>query len=384
MLLVLLFCCAGIELANAQQNPDPIRVYHELNSDDSYTFFADNTAIITAFTRVSFPSLVNLTASVPLPLEIALAAQTTRYELFSLVPGSGRRTSFSLEYFTVLGNPLSLVLDNDYAYLIPIEHGKKFRVDQAFNGRFSHFGQNQYAVDFTMPEGTPIHAARGGLVIEVKEDSKIGGPGPQFNDYGNFIRIYHSDGTFGNYVHLQFDGALVNVGAEIEAGDLIGLSGNTGRSSGPHLHFDVRVPTVSGTMQSIPLKFLNYDGKIVSPEAGKYFYGYVPGMPTFKAIFGANLVNSDFESYIADAPTAKGPDIRYELVDDAYVVFIANGTERGIDVEVNFTLTNLDSSRGKTVKMRIRPRTELFLTLLKPTKSEESTGFRTSIKYVFY
>lgn len=107
------------------------------------------------------------------------------------------------------------------------------------------------AVDFEMDEGTPINASRGGIVFEIKEDSMIGGKEKErYIKHSNFIKIYHGDGSYAVYSHLKYNGALVNVGGDIELGQLLGFSGSTGWSSGPHLQFDVNVldSTDNGTL----------------------------------------------------------------------------------------------------------------------------------------
>ena len=68
-----------------------------------------------------------------------------------------------------------------------------------------------------------------------------GRPDSALKSRANYVKIRHDDGTIGNYVHLQHDGVLVEVGDKVRTGDVIGMSGNTGFTTGPHLHFEVRV-----------------------------------------------------------------------------------------------------------------------------------------------
>ena len=83
-------------------------------------------------------------------------------------------------------------------------------------------------LDVAAPIGTPIRAAGGGVVVEVKEDA----------EYGLSIRLAHLDGYESLYAHASK--ILVEEGARIPRGQLIALSGNSGRSTAPHLHFEVR------------------------------------------------------------------------------------------------------------------------------------------------
>jgi len=93
-------------------------------------------------------------------------------------------------------------------------------------------GKHGYnGVDFGAPVGTKVYASLSGKVIIAKPDGYNGG-------YGHYIVIGHDNGTQTLYAHLsKLD---VSVGDEVAKGDHIALSGNTGRSTGPHLHFEVR------------------------------------------------------------------------------------------------------------------------------------------------
>jgi murein DD-endopeptidase MepM/ murein hydrolase activator NlpD len=104
-----------------------------------------------------------------------------------------------------------------------------------------HHASNRYAVDFVMPIGTIVAAARSGIVYDVHQqyyDNDHAG------DHGNYVFVLHEDNTLGLYGHLTHNGALVNIGDPIWIGQPIGLSGNSGASNGPHLHFETTSCTV--------------------------------------------------------------------------------------------------------------------------------------------
>jgi murein DD-endopeptidase MepM/ murein hydrolase activator NlpD len=102
-----------------------------------------------------------------------------------------------------------------------------------------------------MPVGTPVFAARGGVVAAVRDDCSMGGVDPKLLDECNLITIIHGDGTLANYLHLRKGGVLVRLGKHVRSGDLIGFSGNTGYTSEPHLHFEVSCLT-DGVSPNVP------------------------------------------------------------------------------------------------------------------------------------
>jgi hypothetical protein len=122
---------------------------------------------------------------------------------------------------------------------------------------------NKYAFDFSpMAIGSDVCASADGIVVFVKEDTE--GPTNDFKD-NNEVSVLHEDGTVSTYVHLMKDGALVDVDQRVYAGDLIGKSGNTGKSGGAHLHFGLREGTRMG--KSLPCRFLEVPGDGV-PKTG--------------------------------------------------------------------------------------------------------------------
>lgn len=128
-----------------------------------------------------------------------------------------------------------LLDDTSYIYALPYEEGTSHRLVQGYFGPFSH--KERAALDFKMKKGTRILAARGGVVTRVKEDGKRGGWNRKYRSDGNNIIIQHSDGSRAGYWHLQYNGALVNVGDTVKKGQAIALSGKTGYAAMPHLHF---------------------------------------------------------------------------------------------------------------------------------------------------
>lgn len=160
----------------------------------------------------------------------------------------------------------------DHVYELPFESGKSYKVSQGYLGKRTH--SDQYAVDFSMPEGTPICAAWGGTVIDVKNDSTEHGDSEEFKDKANHIMIRHEDGTYALYNHLKLNGPLVKTGQQVRTGDKIGLSGNTGYTSGPHLHFHVFQTEFDGKeikYKTLPITFKTKEGRTNSPKQGAYY-----------------------------------------------------------------------------------------------------------------
>jgi hypothetical protein len=123
---------------------------------------------------------------------------------------------------------------------IPFAAGRLVTVGQGMHGSFSHEGRSVHALDFDADVGTTVVAARDGIVVDLREDSSTGCGEVRCADQANYVRIDHGDGTFGSYYHLDTNGVSVALGDRVCAGEPIGLSGNTGFSTGPHLHFQVQ------------------------------------------------------------------------------------------------------------------------------------------------
>ena len=214
--------------------------------------------------------LTNLKPSKEFPLTATVPANGTT-EIFSLAPvNPDEPWDFSFTNRYNLGSA-DAVHDDSYCYSLPYAAGRSYRVSQGYDGKYSHKGSNRYAVDWEMPEGTPVHATRGGLVVKVKDDSDQGGGDVSFDPFNNYVLVRHSDGTLGQYCHLQKGGAAVHEGDVIKDGDIIAHSGNTGFSTGPHLHFTVYKMKNGKERESIPVKFRTSADGAVTLQAGRKY-----------------------------------------------------------------------------------------------------------------
>ncbi len=184
------------------------------------------------------------------------------------VLGSGAYYSYSFNW--MMGSKNAKHNDN-YIYRLPYAKNSAYLVSQGFNGTKTHKGSSQYSVDFVMPIGTKVYSARAGVVIKTKSNSNRGGYDKKFASSGNYVRVLHDDGTFGTYYHLKQRGVLVGKGQVIPRGFAIGYSGNTGYSSGPHLHFCVFKSMSARKIHTIKIRFNSVDGVIEEPIQGEYY-----------------------------------------------------------------------------------------------------------------
>jgi murein DD-endopeptidase MepM/ murein hydrolase activator NlpD len=187
--------------------------------------------------------------------------------LMSLRPGSGAgRPDFRFGY--VFGDPDAAHSPVE-GYRPPFAAGRAFRVTQAFPDAITHSTpDSRYAIDLAMPERTDVYAARAGIVVEVARDNFRGGA--DFGKYGaqaNLVKIMHDDGSFALYAHLSWDSIRVRPGDRVGRGEFIAASGNTGFSTGPHLHFVV-VRNEGLRSISVPIVFSDGRGGLVTAQSG--------------------------------------------------------------------------------------------------------------------
>jgi murein DD-endopeptidase MepM/ murein hydrolase activator NlpD len=159
-----------------------------------------------------------------------------------------------------------------YAYRLP--YTKTFAVLQGFHGAFSHRGSNEYAIDFDCPVATHVLATRPGLVVAANASAQGAGTTPEFLEYRrtNFVIVLHDDGTLGEYMHLAPSSVEVRPGQRVERGAELALSGNTGFSSTPHLHFQVMTAGDDGvSARSFPFQLATAPNHVEEPVQGRSY-----------------------------------------------------------------------------------------------------------------
>jgi murein DD-endopeptidase MepM/ murein hydrolase activator NlpD len=197
------------------------------------------------------------------PLLVRVVEPGERFQVIRLTKPATTNVqwSYSWRYFWHI-DVATAAHDETARYVLPFKPGTRHRVMQGYNGAFSHGGALRHSIDFDMPEGTEVLAARAGTVIATRAD--MAGPG---GGSGNLVIVRHSDGTFAHYQHLRRNGVAVSARQTVTAGELLGYSGNTGRSTAPHLHFHVSAPTPSGpgAFITFPTIFVTATGEITDP-----------------------------------------------------------------------------------------------------------------------
>jgi murein DD-endopeptidase MepM/ murein hydrolase activator NlpD len=230
----------SVKVIPVQAEPGAMVRLRVESSEGQYLAWADNALSGPIEVMLHFTRAVNVQGDPPLPARATVPARGSVLvaRLQTVNPGQGGE--FELRLDGIPGDPGARPLD--VAYRVPLVQARN-RIDQGFGGTFSHGDpQNRYAIDFACDEGTPVVAARDGTVMQVESDfEKAGLDREKYGGRANFVRVLHDDGTMGLYAHLKPEGVLVRVGQRVRQGQRIGLSGNTGFTTGPHLHFAVQV-----------------------------------------------------------------------------------------------------------------------------------------------
>jgi murein DD-endopeptidase MepM/ murein hydrolase activator NlpD len=197
----------------------------------------------------------------------------SRQTLLSATVAGASVVGFNFGWRIVLGTPGATHRPHE-PYRAPFALGASFRVSQAYPVRISHnTAESQYAVDIAVPDGTPIYAAREGTVINVHHDFFRGAADAVMLDQANVVEILHDDGTIGVYAHLHWESIRVQPGQSVRRGQYIADSGNTGATTGPHLHFAV-VRNAGMRAESVPVQFAGSGGTAVTPQTGMLLTAY--------------------------------------------------------------------------------------------------------------
>ena len=251
------------------QDSIQLKIYKE-NVGKTLVLYADNAELAPVSVEYNFTA-ENMNSSLANKSLAIIPANSKKFlltELKAVDPKKG--THFNYNVFYVLGDVNVDFSEKDFAYTLPFSKNKKYSVYQGYDGKFSH--QNAKSLDFSLKIGDEVFAARDGKVVQVLVNNTKNCLTSDCAKFNNKIIILHNDGTFAEYVHLKQNGSVVKIGDTILEGQLIGYSGNTGWSKGPHLHFSVYTPKINGERNYIKTKFkVNGNSKPIYVEEKKQY-----------------------------------------------------------------------------------------------------------------
>ncbi|PZR73410.1 MAG: hypothetical protein DLM73_10745 [Chthoniobacterales bacterium] len=236
----------------AEDDHTGFRVIQERSEDGVTLIMKSNYCV--EYTVTLEATLKNMTSSRPLPFTVDAAGRSSFVLARFKKTDKSQPWTYNYYYHWEYGGRRDST-SNDADYAMPFGPGR-YVVMQGPRGSYSHFkgSGSENAVDWDVPEGTIIRAAREGRVVGVRDDSTFSGTDPKFKPLGNYVIIKHADGTFADYHHLKTDGARVHIGDEVKVGQPIGLSGQTGFTSRPHLHFMVFQAIDGKKVLSLPFR----------------------------------------------------------------------------------------------------------------------------------
>lgn len=246
-------------------------VYAEENQDD-IDFYMENLFEMHVSSTLFINNIRGYESKVSLPYKLVLKPKA-KVKVLTLYNTDRKKHvgSFSSHISWSKGS-IEAKPDTDVVYVLP--YNKSHKVSQGFNGNTSHKGTSKYAIDFAMPIGTPVLASRAGKVVEIVQRHNKHGMGLDMRSFANYVIIEHADKTLGRYFHLKQNSVTVKLGAEVKAGEVLALSGDTGRTSGAHLHFVVTKAQEykeGYRSVSLPIKFLCSEGVVDNPLKGETY-----------------------------------------------------------------------------------------------------------------
>jgi murein DD-endopeptidase MepM/ murein hydrolase activator NlpD len=260
--LILCVVCTSVQAskpsfdpAQAQDRRVTVSFVEDLAGNDAGTLdiWTENALAGPTEILLSPENGIEIPGDPPLPARTVLLAFERR--LVARLPAQADRR---LRLQVVPGTPNARPRDVEYLY--PLQT-TQLQIEQGYGGDYSHRDpQNRHAVDFAADIGTTVIAARAGTIMDFEAGFDRAGRDLD-NDLGraNFVRVLHDDGTMALYSHLQHQGVLVRMGQRVRKGEPIALSGNTGYSTGPHLHFAVQANR-GMTLESIPFRMFGPQG----------------------------------------------------------------------------------------------------------------------------
>jgi murein DD-endopeptidase MepM/ murein hydrolase activator NlpD len=260
-----------------EREPEPRITMRRDGPDSSPVYTLFNKFWGPAEVELSLAEQDNVLTEPRLPARFVLPAQSERALLGVGAMDERRGFSFRLSMAWTPGPPTPELVKGLVIHP-PFASPEIYPISQGFNGGKTHTTPDSiYAIDIVMPIGTQILAVRAGKVMDVEEDFKRGGTNrAELADKANHVRILHEDGTMAVYAHLDMASVSVRPGQNIRTGQKIARSGNTGFSSGPHLHFVIQ-QNRGMELVSVPFQFRTATGETATPRANQALEGTLAG-----------------------------------------------------------------------------------------------------------
>jgi len=219
---------------------------------DGYVVFANNNEFAPVSVEINL-DLHNMESTEGNNRIFVIPAKTQKHEITRLkIIDRQKNSNFHINSLSGLGDHTQTKYDYEYPYDLPYDSGKTYKIMQGYDGHLSH--RHQRALDFNIPSGGRILAARGGIVVQVEDRNSKSCGQPRCNKFNNYVRIYHDDGTFAEYTHIKRGSSKVRKGDRVEKGQHIAACGKVGWSTGPHLHFEVFLMNMDKKV-TVPTKF---------------------------------------------------------------------------------------------------------------------------------
>jgi hypothetical protein len=252
--LLILVLCLLTQWAWSDPTPEDPVTSRQVTTGDGVVIYCANRLGNDMTVTLEFTRSSNVEASPGFPCTVTVPGHSEVKMATLRKHDPGRGWDYYYMYYWNFGS-IHARHDDSVVYALPYPSGQSYKVIQGFHGAFSHRGDDEYALDFSHPEGTPVLAAREGTVVHAEERYSRGAAEEFYRNRVNVLRIRHSDGTIGEYDHFRPDGIVVEEGQSVRRGELLGYSGHTGFATGPHLHFVVYAAKDGHRRRSFPIRF---------------------------------------------------------------------------------------------------------------------------------
>lgn len=239
-----------------------------LTTTSGKAYRAVNEEPVPATIVLTFRSPGNLRPGAHLPIERVIPPESSGIlvRLSSIVQNQSirARVTIAIDLGSSTTEP-----DADHLYAVPFGGDARRELIQGFDGAESHSASMRYSLDFAMPVGTEVLAARAGTVLYLQDGFTEGRAHPDLLEQANLVVVAHSDGTMASYGHLTA-GIPVSVGDVVDEGDVLGLSGATGFVGQPHLHFHVGLRMLGSPGRTIPVELRGRGGSTLDLAVGSW------------------------------------------------------------------------------------------------------------------